>query len=146
MPEKVAWIPSPLPALCQLFWALGQKASGDRAVGVERDVIFAKSREKLCFRKTSDGGIVPLVDGGEDIVVLRGNANHFFDFVGTEIGKPEALELPGLVKFVDSSEDWLQRVDAIRCMDIVNIYLWLLLAEAFCTFRLSKLGGIEDRD
>lgn len=47
-----------------------------------------------------------MVDGGEDIAVLLANANHFFDPVRAEVGEAEALEFPGLVEFVDYSEDW----------------------------------------
>jgi hypothetical protein len=45
-----------------------------------------------------------LVHGRQNIVLLATDADDFFDLVGQIVGQAKALEFPGLVLGVDSSQ------------------------------------------
>lgn len=96
--------PGRLPARADLLDGLGQEAAGNGAVGVEGDAELAQCREDLRLLQARDGGVVALVDGGEDEVVRAAVVVRVLDLGGAEVGESEAAEKALGVGGVDAAQ------------------------------------------
>ena len=90
--------------LFDLRTCLGEKAACDGAVCVQRHVEFAEEGNEFFVLKAGDGGVVALVDGWKDVVVLFAVVVDLAGLSRCEVGQTEAGEYAGLVGFVDAGE------------------------------------------
>jgi hypothetical protein len=85
--------------------------------------VFAQHREQLRLLFAGDGIIVPLVDSGQDELLLLCQLNDSLDFVGTEVGEAESVEFSRLVQLVDSGQCFFEGDLTVWSMEIEDVDL-----------------------
>ena len=54
--------------------------------------MFSERGKERGLGLTASCRVVALIDGWKNVVILLGNSNHIFDFVGAEVGEAKTLE------------------------------------------------------
>ena len=80
-------------------------------------------REQCVFAQTGNGVILPLIDARPDPPVLRADANHLLDLVGTEVGEAKSLEPAGDERRVHCFAGLFEGRRPVGHMQVLHMYL-----------------------
>lgn len=96
LPERRVFGPAQLGWVCvggEEVGRFGEETGRERRVGDEADAEGAEERQEGGFGVPAYGVVVPLVDGGEDVVSGRAVGVDFLDLGGEEVGDSELSEV-----------------------------------------------------